>query len=361
MHKKQPTAILSFGVLHGGMEMDAFRIAKLLSPAMQVTLIVKQGAYLDTHYRQAANAAGINIEPVKFSSFFSLNLIFSVRKIIKQHDIGNIVFFGASEMRSLYFSCLGLGINFIIRHGTNKSSSKKDLLHRLVYSNVNWHISICQRLMDNVREIIPFGKHARGKIIYSSLRYLPENLPMPTFRQMKPLNLLHVARIAPGKGQDDAIMACSILHEMKIPFELICIGDMSPLVETKFNTLLENLPYRDSIKLPGFRTNVSEYLHNADIFIYPSSGEGLSNSFIEALGFGLVCIAYNNTSFPELRELGFEYFIADHENVDDLKKKLLNALEYLQQKKVPIEENVKLAKKLFNSERELAEFVDILK
>lgn len=360
MINKKPTAILSFGVLHGGMEMDAFRIAKLLAPASKVIMIVKKDAYLDTHYRDLAREAGIEIEPVKFSMYFSPNLIFSVRKIVKKHNIKNVIFFGASEMRSLYFSLLGLDVNLIIRHGMKKTSPKKDYLHRLVYSGVNWHVSICQYLINNVREIIPFSKHAKEKLIYSSLRYIPENLPEPTIREMKPLKLLHVARIAPGKGQVDAIKTCRLLYDMNIPFELTCIGEMFPPFEERFNSILRDVPYRDSIKLPGFCKNVPDYLRDADIFFYPSSGEGLSNSFIEALSYGLVCIAYNNTSFPELRDLGFEYFIAEHEDLDDLKKEFTDALEYLKHNKIPIQKNVELAKQLFSSDRELNEFLEIL-
>jgi len=360
MLKKQPTAVLSFGVLHGGMEMDAYRIAKLLAKSTQVTMIVKKDAYLDTNYRDLANNEGIDIEAVKFHMYFSPSLIFSVRKIIKDRNIKNVIFFGASEMRSLYFSFLGLDVNLIIRHGMKKTRPKKDLLHRLVYSDVNWHVSICQYLIDNVREIIPFGRHAKEKLIYSSLRYLPDNLQKPSIRDMKPLKLLHVARIAPGKGQVDAIRTCSVLHELGIQFELTCIGEMFPPFEERFNSVLQSVPYKDSIKLSGFCNNVPDYLRNADIFFYPSSGEGLSNSFIEALSYGLVCIAYNNTSFPELRELGFDYFIAEHENLDDLKKKLMEAVEYLKINKVPIENNVRLAKQLFSSDRELDEFIEIL-
>jgi len=357
---RQPTAILSFGVLHGGMEMDAFRIAKLLAKNTHVTMIVKKDAYLDANYRELASEEGIDIEAVKFHMYFSPNLIFSVRKIIKERKIKNVIFFGASEMRSLYFSFLGLDVNLIIRHGMKKTRPKKDLLHRLVYSDVNWHVSICQYLIDNVKEIIPFGKRAKEKLIYSSLRYLPENLPEPSIREMKPLRLLHVARIAPGKGQIDAIKACRILYEMNIPFKLTCIGEIFPPFKGRFNSVLQSVPYRDSIKLPGFCNNIPDYLKSADIFFYPSSGEGLSNSFIEALSYGLVCIAYKNTSFPELRELGFEYFIAEHEDLDDLEKKLLEAVEYIKNNKVPIEKNVKLASKLFSSDRELDEFLEIL-
>jgi glycosyltransferase involved in cell wall biosynthesis len=241
-----------------------------------------------------------------------------------------------------------------------KTRPKKDLLHRLVYSDVNWHVSICQYLIDNVREIIPFGRHAKEKLIYSSLRYLPENLPEPSIRKMKPLRLLHVARIAPGKGQVDAIKTCSVLYEMNIPFELTCIGEIFPPFEERFNSVLQSVPYKDSIKLPGFCNNVPDYLRNADIFFYPSSGEGLSNSFIEALSYGLVCIAYKNTSFPELRELGFEYFIAEHEDLKDLKNKLIDAVDYIKKNKVPIQKNVELAKNLFSSDRELEEFLEIL-
>lgn len=360
MNDKHDTAIICLVGMHGGYDMDAFRLAKLLSTEINVTLIFKKGAPSDLRYRDEAKKLGINFQTINCKTFFSPSIIYNARRIVKEYNIKNVIFFGASEMRSLYFSFIGLDINLIIRHGMKKTTPKKDPLHRLVYSNVNWHVTICKFLADNVKEIIPFGKNAKLKTIYSALRYLPDNLPNPTIRNMQPLRLLHVGRVAPDKGQIDAIKSCHVLYDNKIPFELHIVGEIFPPHKDQFINVLSNVPYKNSIIYHGFSENVPEFLRSSDIFIYPSGGEGLANSFIEALGYGLVCIAYNNTSFPELRELGFELFIANHHDLDDLDNKLLEAVTYLKEHKIPITSNVTLAKKLFDSKRELNEFLEIL-
>jgi len=358
---RQPTAVLSFGVLFGGMEMDALKLAKLLRNDMEVTLVTRAGTKLDKDCRKTCRELGINVESIPFRYFFSFSIIFGMREIIKRNRIGNVIFFGASEMRSLYFSFLGLKINLIIRHGMKKTTSKKDPFHRLLYSNVNWHVSICEYLSKNLQEVIPFGKKSKLKLIYSVLRYLPSDLATPEIRKLKPIKLLHVARIAPGKGQVDAIYSCKALHDNKIPFELHIVGQIHTPFQKRFESVLDSVEYRDSIIIHGFCNNIPDLLRRSDIFFYPSSGEGLSNSFIEALAFGLCCITYDNTSFPELRDLGFNLYIANDGDTDDLTEKLMQSVEYITNNPLPITQNIELAKKLFYPpERELKQYLEIL-
>ena len=340
--------------------MDAFRHAKLLHKHTKITFIVKEKSGIEEEYAEQCKELGIDILPIKFNNFFSFAIIFGVRKILQERNIKNVIYFGASEIRSLFFSFQGLDVNFIIRHGMKKTSPKKDFLHKLLYSKVNWHVSICKYISGNVQEIIPFGKHSKPALIYSSLRYFPNSTNPLKSSNPRPIKLIHVSRIAPGKGQIDAILTCSHLYKNNIPFELHIVGTIHKPFKERFESIINKAPYKDSIILHGFCRNVPELLSSSDIFFYPSSGEGLSNSFIEALAFGLVCISYDNTSFPELRELGFQMHIAKTEDLDDLKNKLIDALNYIKNNKLPIEHNSILARKLFSSERELNQFLQIL-
>ena len=168
MKTKGNTAVICLSPFHGGMELDALRIAKLLRDISDVTLIAKQGSPLDLNYHTEAKSDGINFETIRFNLFFSPSIIKNARRIIKEKKIKNVIFFGASEMRSLYFAFMGLNINLIVRHGTTKSTPKKDFFHRLIYSRVNWHIAICEHLKSNVYKIIPMGKNTQVRVIYSS-------------------------------------------------------------------------------------------------------------------------------------------------------------------------------------------------
>lgn len=360
METKGNTAIICFSPYFGGMEMDAFRIAKLLSKSVNVTLIVKHNSLMDRHYREEAKNINLHFESINFLFSFSPTIIFKTRNIINNYDIKNVIFFGSSELSSLFFSFLGLNINLIIRHGTTKSVSKKDFYHRLIYSNVNYHVAICEHIAKNVKNIIPLGPNSKLITIYSSLRHPPKNLPSPQYHTRQFVTLLHIARITDGKGQIDSIKACDILYKNNIPFKIIFVGQIDFGFSKEFYNSLTNLPYRDSIVLPGYTSNVDQYYKTANIFIFPSKGEGLSNSFIEALSYGLVCISYRNTSFPELHGLGFDFFMADDLDIKSLKNTLFSAVNYLDDHLIPIVKNVELAKSIFSEKREFNEFTTIL-
>jgi glycosyltransferase involved in cell wall biosynthesis len=360
MKQKANTAVICLSPYHGGMELDALRISKLLSDTTDVTLIAKSGAPLDKNYRKEAIQSAINFETIPFVHYFSISIILNARRIVKDRNIKNVIFFGASEMRSLYFAFLGLNINLIIRHGTTKSTPKKDLFHRLIYSKVNWHIAICEHLKSNVLKIIPMGKNTQVKVIYSSLRHMPDIITKRKRKQFASIHLLYIGRITDGKGIIDAIYACETLHNKGIKFEFNCVGDIDPNYNNLVMEAISAVPYKDSINLPGFTSDVSKYLKTSDIFIFPSKGEGLSNSFIEALSYGLICISYANTSFPELQQAGFEFFMAEDGNVNELKSSLFKAVEYLKTSETPLFQNIKLAQDLFSRKRELDEILQIL-
>lgn len=360
MSQKANTAIICLSPYFGGMEMDSIRLAKSLAAHVGVCFVVRHGAEIHKYYGSEAHKDNVAVESVKFHSNFSFAIIFGVRKIIEQYKIRNVIFFGASEMRSLYFSFLNKDINLIIRHGTTKSHPKKDFLHRLIYSKVAWHIAISRHLADNVAYIIPLGKNSRIQVIYPSLRFLPEQIQEAQVRHPETVTLLLVSRIAEGKGHIDAINACQILHDKGIRFRLIFAGELDSNFSGKLDSALSGKPYRTLIEFPGFCENVGEYYKQADIFLYPSKGEGFGNAFAEALAHGLICIAYNNTTFPEFRQAGFDFFMAENGNVASLKSALLAALDYLLTQKTPLLENIELARQTFGTHRETEQLLELL-
>lgn len=338
------------------MEIDAIKLAKKLSEYTKIIMIAKSGCFIDSKKDDYVGFNDIKLETISFKSSLSLDIILNVRKIIKEYDIKNVIFFGASELKSLYFSFLELNVNLIVRHGTTKSRPKKDWFHRLIYSKVNYHVSICKHLENNVKYIIPFGKNTQSKLIYSSF-----NFDEPKQIEHNKLTLLHVGRIASGKGQIDAIEACEVLVKNNIDFEFNIVGGFDASYEKQFLDFYENCSYKDKIKLVGFTDNVESYLETADIFIFPSYGEGLSNAFMEALSNNLICIAYENTSFPELKDLGFYFEMCRNQNIEDLQKTLLETILNLEDKKNSASINHHLVRELFSLQNEMDQYMKILK
>jgi glycosyltransferase involved in cell wall biosynthesis len=318
---KSPTAVICLSPYAGGMEIDSIKMAEKLAPHCQALLIAKADHFIAKEYANKERA--FDLETINFSSNLSFSIIFGVRKLVKRYGIKNVIFFGASELKSLYFSFLGMDINLIIRHGTTKSTPKKDWFHRLIYSKVNYHVAICQHLANNVKKIIPFGKSTKLKVIYPSLNLYPDTTIDFSEKPHIPLQILHVGRIAPGKGQITAIKACKILHEHNIDFHLTFVGGFHDDYQKSFNNFLSSIPYKDKITLAGHQNDLESFYLQSDIFLFPSDGEGLSNAFIEALAFGLACIAYDNTSFPELLDLGFTFDMVQNGSVESLSHTLL--------------------------------------
>jgi len=341
--------------------MDAAKTALLLSSAAKTTLIARENSPLQEHYSKDLRKEGINVETIKFRTSFSLTLIMRVRKIIKKNDIKNIIFFGSSEIKSLYFSVLGKNINLIVRHGTTKTTSKKDIFHLFLYSKVRWHIAISKHIAKNVSDIFPIANDSQIKVIYLSAKHKPN---ARTIVARKPtskghVNILHIGRIIEGKGQLEAIQACHILNDKNIPFQLTIVGEPDISYMQKIQQLVSALEYKQNIKIMGYRNNVSEFYENCDVFLYPSYGEGLGNVVIEALSYGKKCVCFNNTVFPEIQSLGFKLFLAEDRDINSLKEQLLSSIqisdwEYFSRL------NKQLAKKHFSTKNELEQYLSIL-
>lgn len=352
---KQPTAIICLSHHSGGMEIDSIKLAKKLSADVPITLIAKTNCFIANSKDDYIGYNNIELETISFRSSMSLSIVLGIRRIVQEKGIKNIIFFGASELKSLYFSFLGLDINLIVRHGTTKSHPKKDWFHRLIYSNVNTHVSICKHLQKNVEYIIPFGKHSKSVMIYPSLE-LPDVAKTPH----DALTLLHVGRIAEGKGQVDAIQACKILYTQGIDFTFYLVGGFDEKYQSHFMEQYDSLPYKEKIILVGFTKNVQEYYAKSDIFLFPSYGEGLSNAFLEALANELVCISYDNTSFPELKELGLYFHICDNQNIESIQKTLIQCVSNISTEKSMAVDNRQLVRNIFNPQREINEYLNLL-
>jgi glycosyltransferase involved in cell wall biosynthesis len=111
--------------------------------------------------------------------------------------------------------------------------------------------------------------------------------------------------------------------------------------------------------LVGFSKEVEKYLTKSDIYIFPSYGEGLSNSFLEALSMGIMCISYDNTSFPELKNIGLDFELIENKNIDKLKESLLK----IAKKEVffNTEKNKDIVKEFFSEKNEIKKYLEILK
>ncbi len=357
MYEKAPTAVICLSPNSGGMELATIKLAKTLNEYIDVTLIMQENKFIHKQCLMNPDYSHLKFETISFSSNLSPSIIFKTRQIIKQNHIKNVIFVGASELKSLYFAFLGLNINLIVRHGTTKSNPKKDFFHKLVYSNIAFHVAISNHLAKNVSYIVPFGKKTQLTTIIPSM---PKECSTNKKESNEKLQLLHVGRVTQGKGLKEALLACDILYKNNIDFNLDSYGGMSDKYKNEFENFINTLEYKDSFHRCGFTNNIYDEYSKHDIFIFPTKGEGFGNVMMEAIAHGIIILSFDNTAITNFKEMGFHIHLVKDASVDRLRDKLSYIVNNLENEILLANENIEKAKLTFSPEREAKEYLELL-
>ncbi len=126
-----------------------------------------------------------------------------------------------------------------------------------------------------------------------------------------------VARLEPQKDHKTLIKAMAHLPDA----ELVLVGEGSLRKELEFLASELNV----GVHFLGKRDDVSSILLESDVFVLPSTTEGMSNALLEAMSFGLPCVVSNipqNTSLIRHEENGLVF---EAQNSKDLAKKISQA------------------------------------
>ena len=127
--------------------------------------------------------------------------------------------------------------------------------------------------------------------------YIPNGVAIPTQGKAKygqvlrVLRVLTVARLDRQKGIDILLRAWADIISERQTRKLIIIGN-GPL-KRELQILSRSLGVFDSVEFTGEVKNVEVYLRDADLFILPSRAEGMPNALLEAMSYGIPCIATN--------------------------------------------------------------------
>ena len=310
--------VLCLSHFSGGMELDAIKYQQLFNRhGLASALICRQ----DTFLEQQAQKLGEQCFPIRFRRKLSLALIRQLRRVIQQQQITDLLFFGTSEIKSIRFAVRGTGCRVHVRYGTTMSTPKKDFLHRWLYRCVTYHIAISEHLKRNVLHIMP-AEPQQVRVIYTPFAELPEPRKLPTDQP----KLIHVGRVSPGKGQQDALQAMALCrHQPTINF-YGGASDQTYLAKLQQLTKEHEL----SAHFCGHDDQITARLAEHNIFLFPSAGEGLPNSLIEALSLGLICICFDNTVFPEFKTLGFHLHLVPDGDHEALSKTVDNVIDHLE-------------------------------
>lgn len=140
-------------------------------------------------------------------------------------------------------------------------------------------------------------KFYENKIGKTKCIYIPnviDNLPDKRSK-LTNKNIITIGRLSPEKGQKDLIDVFKIVNKELPKTKLFIVGD-GPLKQELENYTKE-LKLTDKIIFTGFLGNKEKekYILDSSIFILPSYTESFGLVLIEAMSYGLPCIAFDSS------------------------------------------------------------------
>ena len=137
------------------------------------------------------------------------------------------------------------------------------------------------------------------------------------------LMILFVGLVVPRKGIDIIISVINRLKDKKI--KMVIVGDGPD--RKRYEKIVKEKGLKDKIIFVGHRKDVKDFYASADIFFFPSRGEGLAGVIMEAMAFKLPVLTSNIPCTPDLIIDNITGILCESSNISQFKyglKKLID-------------------------------------
>lgn len=133
----------------------------------------------------------------------------------------------------------------------------------------------------------------------------------------------HVGRFVEQKNHSFLIDVFYKCYEQNNNYKLLLVGtgELEEFIKEKVRSLgIEN-----NVIFAGFQSNVNDYMHAMDLFVFPSLFEGLGLVLIEAQACGLPCFCTANTIPKDVKILNNLQFISLNDGALEWAKKIISS------------------------------------
>lgn len=179
--------------------------------------------------------------------------------------------------------------------------SKADTIIVISESIKEWMSLLNKNL---VPEVIPYGINVQKKIEYESL---------------DELKIGFLGRLNPNKGIEDLINVFMSIKNQDISTSInpkLLIGGVG---SDSYEKKLKHLANDEDVDFLGYVSDRREFFNSINLFIFTSYSEGLGLALLEAMSYGLVCIARDIDPMNKIiinKENG--YLFSDNEDLADI-------------------------------------------
>jgi L-malate glycosyltransferase len=149
-------------------------------------------------------------------------------------------------------------------------------------------------------EVLRLGFDRGRVVVIPNAVQLPPEPVAPHSGSGEPFRMLYTGRLSTEKSLETILEAAELLAQRGIATEVRLVG--GPAVERDATAVLramaEDLSDDVTVLFGGHVDDVSAEYADADVFVLPSVSEGMSNSLLEAMAHGMVCLV---SDIPENR------------------------------------------------------------
>jgi len=173
-------------------------------------------------------------------------------------------------------------------HYHNNNQKYINILKRK-YNNIDYLCALTKTLEQDYKQFLIKNKHTKVILLPNMVGETPTKTSL-----LEKKNVITVSRLDNGKKNDDIIRAFSKLNTEY--WKLYIIGDGREY-ENLLN-LIEELRLKEKVFLTGYKNKneIEKYMLNSSLFLMASLTEGLPMVLLEAMSYGVPCIAYETAS-----------------------------------------------------------------
>ena len=205
------------------------------------------------------------------------------------------------------------------------------------YNNIDYLFALTKCLYNDYKEFLKNNKHTKVELVPNMLYEIPK-----CNSKLDKKNIITISRLDYGKKNDDIIKSFSKIKESN--WKLYIIGDGKEFNNLK--KLIDDSNLNNKVILTGYKNKeeINKYMLDSSLFLMASITEGLPMVLLEAMSYGIPCIAYEVPS-------GVNDIIEDGRNGYIIKNR--NELEYIKRIEEVINDS-KLRNKLGTNAKEKA-------
>lgn len=186
-------------------------------------------------------------------------------------------------------------------HHYHNNNDKYINVLKYKYNNIDYLFALTKTLEKEYKDFLKGNNEHTKVVLMPNMLYEIPNKES----KLKDKNIITVSRLDEGKKIDDIIRAFSKLKEKD--WKLYVIGDGKEY--NNLNNLIDELELKDRVVLTGYKNKeeIEKYMLESSLFLMASVSEGLPMVLLEAMSYGVPCIAYHTDS-------GTDDIIKDNKN-----------------------------------------------